>query len=101
MPIYNLIRLYDVPVEKVNQLSDAKYGVTYFCPGGGRYEYGKDQDQVLSTVFGNRQQARQNLPQDGKSGLDRFLNSVGEIRVSLRFTDQALMGTVDIVRTGK
>ncbi|MFP6762984.1 MAG: hypothetical protein VB858_05180, partial [Planctomycetaceae bacterium] len=101
MPIYNLIRLYDVPVEKVNQLSDAKYGVTYFCPGGGRYGYDKDQDQVLSTVFGNRQQARQNLPQDGKSGLDRFLNSVGEIRVSLRFTDQALMGTVDIVRTGK
>lgn len=99
MPIYNLIRLYDVPIEDVNRLSDAKYGVTYFCPGGGEYVYDKARDQVSSTVFGNRQSARQDLARDGKSGFDRFFNSLDEINASLRFTDDATIATVEIVKS--
>ncbi|MDA0586751.1 MAG: hypothetical protein O3C17_01950 [Planctomycetota bacterium] len=101
MPIYNLISLYDVPVGEVNRLSDAKYGVTYFCPGGGEYVYDKARDQVSSTVFGNRQNARQDVTEDGKSGFDRFFNSLDEINASLRFTDGATIATVEIVRSKK
>ena len=101
MPIYNLISLYGVPVDEVNRLSDAKYGVTYFCPGGGEYVYDKARDQVSSTVFGNRQNARQDVTEDGKSGFDRFFNSLDEINASLRFTDGATIATVEIVRSKK
>ena len=99
MPIYNLIKLYDVPVGEVNRLSDAKYGVTYFCPGGGEYVYDAKRDQVFSTVFGNRQNARQDLAIDGKSSFDRFFNSLDEINAALRFTDEALIATVEFVRS--
>jgi hypothetical protein len=101
MPIYNLIKLYDVPVGEVNRLSDAKYGVTYFCPGGGEYVYDKARDQVSSTAFGNRQNARQDLTLDGKSGFDRFFNGLDEVNASLRFTDEATIATVEIVRSKK
>lgn len=99
MPIYNLIKLYDVPIDEVNRLSDAKYGVTYFCPGGGEYVYDEARDQVSSTVFGNRQNARQNLAEDGQSGFERFFNSLDEISASLKFTNDATIATVEIVRS--
>ncbi len=99
MPIYNLIKLYDVPVDQVNSLSDAKYGVTYFCPGGGEYVYDEDRDQVSSTVFGNRQNARQDLAPGGKSNFDRFFDSLDEITASVRFTKEATLGRIEIVRS--
>lgn len=99
MPIYNLIKLYDVSVDNVNELADAKYGVTYFCPGGGEYVYDAESDQVSSTVYGNRQNARQNLELNEQTAFAEFLQSLDEIQASLKFTDDGLIGTVEIYRT--
>src|SRR5262249_52885442 len=35
--IYNLLKLYEVPMEEVPRLAEAKYGVRYYCPEGGVY----------------------------------------------------------------
>ena len=101
MPIYNLIKLYDVPIAKVNALADAKYGVTYFCPGGGEYRYDAASDQVYSTVFGNRQNARQPLTVAEGTAFSDFIDTLKELTAALRFTDDGLLGTVEIVRREK
>ena len=98
MPIYNLIKLYDVPMDQVNALADSKYGVTYFCPGGGEYKYDPASDQVYSTVYGNRQNARQPLKVDDATAFAKLINQLDEISAALRFTDDGLIGTVEIVR---
>lgn len=98
MPIYNMIKLYGVKINDVNKLSDAKYGVTYFCPGGGDYVYDSVRDQVSSTVFGNRQHARQTLAMDDKSSFSKFINSLDQIQATLTFSDEALLATVVVKR---
>lgn len=98
MPIYNLIKLYGVPIGEVNKLSDAKYGVTYFCPGGGDYKFDAARDQVSSTVFGNRREAKQALTIDDKSSFSQFINSLDEIVASLTYTDDALFATLEVKR---
>lgn len=98
MPIYNLIKLYGVSMGEVNALADAKYGVTYFCPGGGEYRYDAATDQVYSTVYGNRQNARQPLAVDDRTAFAELLASIDEIVAALRFTDDGLIGTVEITR---
>lgn len=101
MPIYNLIKLYDVPLDEVNALADAKYGVTYFCPGGGEYRYDAAGDQVYSTIYGNRRNARQPLSMNDETAFSKFINSLDEVTASLRFTDDGLLGTVEITRKAK
>ncbi|MDA1014346.1 MAG: hypothetical protein O3A00_07820 [Planctomycetota bacterium] len=98
MPIYNLIKLYGVPIGDVNKLSDAKYGVTYFCPGGGDYVFDAARDQVSSTVFGNRRDAKQSLTIDDKSPFSQFINSLDEIVATLTYTEDALLATVEVKR---
>jgi hypothetical protein len=99
MPIYNLIKLYNVPMDEVNALAEAKYGVTYFCPGGGEYRYDAATDQVYSTVYGNRQDARQPLAVEDHTAFAELLESVNEIVASLRYTGDGLIGTVEITRS--
>jgi hypothetical protein len=98
MPIYNLIKLYNVPMDGVNDLADAKYGVRYFCPGGGEYRYDAASDQVYSTVYGNRQDARQPLAVADSTAFAELLNGIDEMVAALRFTDDGLIGTVEIAR---
>jgi hypothetical protein len=99
--IYNLVKLYDVPVDQVPQLSEAKYGVRYFCPDGGEYRFDADRDQVFCSVHGNRRHARQDLAPEQESSFARFLGSLDEIVATLRFGDDALITTVEIVRSKK
>ncbi len=98
MSIYNLVKLYDVPVDQVDQLSDAKYGVTYFCPDHGHYHYHSDSDQVVCSNHGNRQHAKQALKLDEASSFAEFVDSLNEVVASLRFSDEALITTVEISR---
>ena len=100
MPIYNLIKLYDVPMEEVNALADAKYGVTYFCPGGGEYRYDPATDQVYSTVYGNRQNARQPLSLDEDTAIAEMLDTIDEVTAALRFTNDGLIAVLELVRSG-
>ena len=99
--MYNLLTLYDVPIEQVSRLSDAKYGVTYFCPDGGAYTYDAKRDQVECSVHGNRQQARQSPRLDRRSSFSRFFESLDEIVAGFRFKDDVLIVTVEIARSSQ
>ncbi len=101
MPLYTLVKLYDVSIEDANKIADAKYGVTYFCPGGGKYEYDAARDQVTSTIFGNRRNARQQVSLDDNSPFARFFQSLEEITATLRYEGDGLIGTVEIQRRRK
>jgi hypothetical protein len=97
--IYNLCKLYDIPVENVDQLAEAKYGVRYFCPDQGKYSFDVERDQVLCSVHGNREQSQQNPHLDRKSSFAQFIDSIEEIVASLRFQEEALIATVKIARS--
>jgi hypothetical protein len=96
--IYNLVKLYEVPVAEVPRLAEAKYGVRYFCPEHGTYEFDGKRDQVVCSVHGNRQDSRQHLPPGRKSSFTRFIEGLDEVVVRLRFEGDALYTTLDIVR---
>jgi len=99
--IYNLCKLYDTPVDGVSRLSEAKYGVRYFCPDRGEYSFDVERDQVFCSVHGNRKQSRQNPRLDGQSSFSQFVESLDEVVASLRFNDDALIATVEIVRSSR
>lgn len=96
--IYNLCKLYDAPVEDTSNLAMSKYGVTYFCPDGGHYILDGERDQVMCSVHGNRLESRQNPDADQPSSFDRFVKSLDEIIMTLRFRDDSLIATVEIVK---
>lgn len=96
--IYNLLKLYEVPIAEVPRLAEAKYGVAYFCPDHGAYEWDTRRDQVRCSVHGNRQDSRQNPRLDRKSSFAEFIDNLSEIVATLRFQDEALIATVEIAR---
>ncbi len=97
--IYNLAKLYGTPIAEMPRLSEAKYGVTYFCPDHGLYAFDAEQNQVLCSVHGNRQDSRQHPLADKRPSFAQFIESLDEVVAALRFQDDALIATVDIVRT--
>lgn len=96
--IYNLVKLYGVSVEEADRLSEAKYGVRHFCPDGGEYELDAERDQVICSVHGNRQRSRQRPELGGRSSFAQLLGKIEEVSAVLRFEDDALLTTVEIVR---
>lgn len=97
--IYNLVKLYGVDAAETGKLSDAKYGVTYFCPDGGEYRFDRERDQVVCSVHGNRQHARQQVELARQSSFRRFFESLDAITASLRYRNDGLFATVEIDRT--
>ncbi len=55
----------------------------------------------VCSVHGNREQSRQNPHPDRKASFARFIENLDELTVSLRFQDDALLTTVEIVRSAK
>ena len=98
MSIYNLVKLYDTPIGDVNRLADVKYGVTYYCPDGGEYEYDAQADQVRCTVHGNRRWSQQTLSTSRASSFSRFVDTLATISAKLRFAEDSLTATVVIER---
>jgi hypothetical protein len=96
--IYNLCKLYDTPVDEVSRLAIAKYGVTYFCPDQGVYEFDAERDRVVCSVHGNRLESRQAPSAERKSSFARFTEGLDEIVARLRFRDDALIATIEIIR---
>ena len=86
---------------QVPRLSEAKYGVRYFCPDDGQYRFDAERNQVVCSVHGNREQSRQKPLPDRKTSFSRFIESVDEVTASLRFEDDALLATIEIVRGGE
>ncbi len=96
--IYNLHKLYGTPMAEIPQLSEAKYGVTYFCPDHGVYRFDAERNQVLCSVHGNREESRQHPLAGRKPSFVEFLDGVNEVVAALRFQDDALIATVEIAR---
>ncbi len=94
----NLHQLYGVPMDRIGQLSEAKYGVRYFCPDDGQYRFDAERNQVVCTVHGNREDSHQQPLPEGKTSFSRFIESIDEVTASLRFHDDALLTTIEIVR---
>jgi hypothetical protein len=99
MAITHLVKLYGVPVAEVNRLAEAKYGVRYYCPDGASYRYDQASGEVLCSVHGNRQHSRQTPGVGADSSFGRFLNTLDEVVATLRFEEDGLLATVDIVRS--
>lgn len=97
MPIYNLMKIFDVPITQIPRLSESNVGVVYVCPDG-TYTYDPKSDQVLSTAFGNRQDSRQNERLDPRSSFSRFFGSMEEISAAVRFDGQVMFATLEITR---
>jgi hypothetical protein len=96
--ISTLAKLYDTPIDDVPRLAEAKYGVRYFCPEHGVYEFDAAHDMVDCSVHGNRAESKQNPGLDEKSSFAHFLAGLDELVATLRFDDDALVATVEIVR---
>ena len=97
--IYNFCKLYGVPAGEVDRLSEAKYGLRYFCPDGGRYTFEPERSQVVCSVHGNREHSRQHPPESGESFFAQFMGNLEEVTAALRFTDDALIATLEIERS--
>jgi hypothetical protein len=96
--ISTLAKLYDTPIDDVPRLAEAKYGVRYFCPEHGVYEYDAAHDMAVCSVHGNRADSKQNPGLDENSSFAHFLAGLDELVATLRFDDEALIATVEIVR---
>ncbi len=96
--IHNLHRLYDAPMEQIAELSEAKYGIRYLCPDNGTYSYDPDRNEIVCSVHGNREHSRQNPALNPQSSFARFIDSLDEVVLALRFEKDALITTLEIQR---
>lgn len=95
MPIYTLVNLYGATIEEVDTISDAKYGVTYFCPDG-EYRYDAERDQVYSTAYGNREEAIQKVADPEKSSFETTFNRLKDVMFSVEMTEDSVRGVLEI-----
>ncbi|MCA9137151.1 MAG: hypothetical protein KDB00_10340 [Planctomycetales bacterium] len=99
--IHNFHQLYDVPMDQIANLSEAKYGIRYFCPEDGVYSYDSGTSQVVCSVHGNRESSRQNPALNPNSSSARFIESINQVIAFLRYEDDAMIATVEIDRNQK
>lgn len=95
MPIYSLINLYGASIEEVDQISDAKYGVRYFCPDG-EYRYDEEKDKVFSTAYGNREQAWQKVSNPETSSFEQTFSKLQEILLTVELDDESVSGRFEV-----
>jgi hypothetical protein len=93
--IYNFHQLYGAPIDDVPQLSEAKYGIRYFCPEGGVYSYDEEHNHVVCSVHGNREHSRQ-APAPQQSSFEKFAADFAEMLGTFRFEPDALITTLEI-----
>ena len=90
--IYNFHKLYGVPIKDIPELSEAKYGVRYYCPDHGEYTFDKELNQVVCSVHGNREHAQQRTRLKQDSSFSRFIQSLDTITASLHFHEGCIDG---------
>nr|WP_143547728.1 hypothetical protein [Rhodopirellula sp. SM50] len=96
--IHNFHQLYDAPIDQIATLSEAKYGIRYFCPEDGEYSFDEGSSQVVCSVHGNRESSRQNPGLNPNSSSAKFIESIDQIIVYLRYEQEAMIATVEIDR---
>ena len=95
MPIYTLIHLYGSTIEDVDRISDAKYGVTYFCPDG-EYRYDAARDRVYSTAYGNREFALQKVEDAANSSFEKAFSRLKNVLLSADMSEECLSGRLEV-----
>ena len=95
MPIYTLIHLYGSSIDEVDKISDAKYGVTYFCPDG-EYKFDAERDKVFSTAYGNREEAWQKVADPENSSFEKTFNRLQDVLFSVEMKDESVQGQLEI-----
>ena len=95
MPIYTLIHLYGASVDEVDAISDAKYGVTYYCPDG-EYKYDAERDRVYSTAYGNREEALQTVANPQESLFEKTFNKLQDVLFSVEMTEEYVRGQLEV-----
>ncbi len=95
--LYIFQQLYQVQPENVAGLSEAKYGIRHYCPEGGTYTYSRERNEVVCNVHGNREHSQQ-APAPGASSYEQFIAHVKEMVTALRFEENALIATIELVR---
>lgn len=96
--IYNFHQLYDAPIDQIANLSEAKYGIRYFCPDSGEYSYDTGSSQIVCSVHGNRESSRQNPTLNPNSSSAKFIESINQVVAYLRYEKDAMIATVVIDR---
>ncbi|MFO0837647.1 MAG: hypothetical protein U1D55_03910 [Phycisphaerae bacterium] len=96
--IQQIATLHGVPVAEVGPLSQAKYGVSYFCPEGGEYRLSASGEQAECSLHGSRRNPRQNTPSGESAAFLSFVETLQRITLSLKFEDEALFATVEVER---
>ncbi|MDV6029620.1 MAG: hypothetical protein F9B45_05845 [Phycisphaera sp. RhM] len=96
--IHNFYQLYDAPIDQIAKLSEAKYGIRYFCPEDGEYSFDEGSSQVVCSVHGNRESSRQNPGLNPNSSSAKLIESIDQIIVYLRYEQEAMIATVEIDR---
>ena len=97
--IYNFHKLYGAPIDEIPDLSEAKYGVRYYCPDHGEYAFDKELNQVVCSVHGNREHSHQHSRLDKESSFAKFIESIDTITASLVFHEDALLTNLEIGRS--
>ena len=96
--IYNFHELYDAPIDEIAKLSEAKYGIRYYCPEDGHYHYDTGSSQIVCSVHGNRESSRQNPTLNPDSASARFIESIDQVVAFLRYEEDAMIATIEIDR---
>jgi len=105
-PLTGLARAHDLPAEELRGLASRMYGVRYFCPEGGQYQWvpagaGSESGgpgSVGCTVHGSAAEPRQPQAPAAGSQLDRLLAEFKGMTTALTFTEDGLRAVLRIER---
>ncbi len=93
-----LSRLRGIPRERWAEESLRVNGYVPFCPEGGEYRDDSGQGAVTCSIHGHPEAPRQPRSADSRQPLNRFVDSLEELRASLRFTPEGIFTRTTIKR---
>lgn len=105
-PLTGLGRAYDLPADRLMDLASQLYGVRYFCPEGGQYQWvpadagsgTSGTGGVGCTIHGSAAEPRQLMAPVAGSQLDRLLAEFKGMTAALTFTEEGLRAVLRIER---
>jgi hypothetical protein len=96
-----LVRSLGVPPESLGSTVAGMRGYQSYCPSGGHYIIDEKSGAAACTVHGSSRNPRQPAADGSASKTRELVNSLSRINARLTFTQEGLMTTVDIRRSGK
>jgi hypothetical protein len=105
-PLTGLGRAYGQPANQLIHLASERYGVRYFCPEGGQYQWVPADagsgvggpGSVCCTIHGSAAEPSQPMTPTSGSQLDRLLAEFQGMTAALTFTEEGLRAVLRIDR---